>query len=187
MRTFIAIELPQEIRDYLKKIQENLKESGADVKWVAPQNIHLTLKFLGELDQQKLKEISHILEDVAKEKKSFSLELAGVGAFPDTNYPRVIWVGLAAGNEETKEIAELLEEKIACLGIAKEDRPFSAHLTLGRIRSGLNRIKLVQALNAWTQSETSQFRAQKITLFKSTLTPKGPVYEILTEANLTTS
>jgi len=187
MRTFIAIELPKEIKDSLSKIQEQLKKSGADVKWVLPQNIHLTLKFLGEIDDIKLSKISEILEDTAKGKNPFQIRISSIGAFPKMNFPRVIWIGIDKGDQETKEIGDRLEEKIAKIGIPREDRPFSSHITIGRTRSTLNRDKLVGDLEDLASNfggRNFEFTVTKITLFKSTLTPKGPVYEILKEASL---
>ncbi len=190
MRAFIAIELPQKIRDFLGRIQEQLETSGADVKWVKPENIHLTLKFLGEIDDKKMSGVSEILDAVAKDKDSFQIRISSLGAFPSTNSPRVIWVGISRGDAETKAIAKELEEKIAQIGIPKEDRPFSSHITIGRTRSTLRREKLVRGLQDLqdnAEKEDLTFNATKITLFKSTLTPKGPVYEVLHNASLKTA
>lgn len=187
MRTFIAIELPMAIKDYLSSLQDVLRASGADVKWVKPNNIHLTLKFLGEIDDKKIAEVTRVLETVAGAEKSFSIRLKSIGAFPNTNFPRVIWAGIDKGDNETKRIAAMLEERISGIGIPKENRPFSTHITIGRSRSGLNRIKLAPMLNTLKDNpdkEGLEFKASKITLFKSTLAPSGPVYEILKEANL---
>lgn len=189
MRTFIAIELPKEIKDALAKLQEQLKSSGADVKWVQPQNIHLTLKFLGERDDKKVAAIGEIVEKVVKNKPVFKASIASIGAFPNINSPRVIWIGLDQGDKETKEIALELEEKIAKIGIPKEDRAFSSHITIGRTRSTLNRDKLIQEINkaaAGLSQQDLAFCVQKITLFESTLSPKGPIYEVLKKASLET-
>lgn len=191
MRTFIAIELPKEIKDFLRHLQEQLKRSQADVKWVEPQNIHLTLKFLGEVDDRKLDEVKQILEDTTRDKNPFSIRLSSLGAFPKIDSPRVIWIGIDKGNSQTQEIAKELEEKIAKVGIPKEDRPFSSHITIGRTRSTLNRQKLVENLktSAGQSVDTGgelEFIVTKITLFQSTLTPKGPIYAVLKEANLKT-
>ena len=189
MRTFIAIELPQEIREFLSLAQAQLKATGADIKWVEPQNIHLTLKFLGEIDKVKSEKIIKIIEEVAKDNNAFEIRISSFGAFPKINFPRVIWTGIDSGDKEARVIAKELEEKIEKIGIPKEVRPFSSHITLGRTRSTLNREKLAQGLFKLTADfggKTIEFRATKITLFKSTLTPTGPIYEILKEANLTT-
>lgn len=190
MRTFIAIALPQEIKDSLGRLQNQLKTCGADVKWVEPNNIHLTLKFLGDIDDKKLDKIMRILEDTAKNKNPFQMRIFSIGAFPKMNFPRVIWVGVDKGDSETKQIAEALEEKIAKIGIPKEDRPFSSHITIGRTRSSLNRERLVEDLKTLANNfgqENLEFAVTKITLFKSTLTPKGPIYEVLKETNLETN
>ncbi len=189
MRTFIAIELPQEIKGSLSRLQGELKATGADVKWVAPQNIHLTLKFLGEVDDKKLEKIKEAIDGLAKETSKFQVCITTLGAFPKIDSPRVIWMGIEAGDKETKEIAAVLEERLAEISIPKEDRPFSSHITIGRTRSALNRQKLVEELKNKTGlgGEKLEFYAGKITLFKSTLTPKGPIYETLKEANLKTT
>lgn len=187
MRTFISIELPQSIKDFLSRIQGQLKSSQADVKWVAPKNIHLTLKFLGEIGEKKIDKINTIIEDAAKNINSFYIRISSLGAFPGINSPRVIWVGIDKGDNEIKEIAKGLEEKIAKLGIPKEGRAFSSHITIGRVRSGLNRERLSQYLKTLgdkfgSGEEKPEFLADSITLFKSTLAPGGPIYETLKEA-----
>lgn len=190
MRTFIAIELPKDIKDTLARLQEQLKISGADVKWVKPDNIHLTLKFLGEIDEQKLNKIMAILDDVTKDRSHFYLSLSSIGAFPKINYPRVIWIRIDKGEEQVKELAKVLEERIEKVGIPREDRPFSSHITVGRVRSNLHREQLVGDL-VYLQNNPAGgdlgFGVARITLFKSTLTPQGPIYEVLKEASLKTT
>jgi 2'-5' RNA ligase len=190
MRTFIAISLPPEIQNSLAKLQQQLKTSGADIKWVEPQNIHLTLKFLGERDDKKIEKVMLILEDAAKGKKQFKLRLSTIGAFPRISSPRVIWVGASEGDIETKAIAQELEEKIAKIGIPKEERAFSCHITIGRARSAKNIGNLIKELSGLADKfgqETTEFTVNKITLYKSTLTSKSPIYEVLKEASLKTS
>jgi 2'-5' RNA ligase len=190
MRTFIAIELPENIKNSLAKLQEELKATGADVKWVQPQNIHLTLKFLGERDDKKVKRISEILDEVAKVHTAFQIQINALGAFPNLNSPRVIWVGIDQGDVETKNIFKDLEDLICKVGIPKEDRAFSSHITIGRTRSPAGREKLTQAITILGEEigkVNLTFTAGSITLFKSTLTPKGPIYEVLKAANLRTS
>lgn len=187
MRTFIAIELPKNIKDSLASLQEQLKTSGADVKWVSLENIHLTLKFLGEIDETKLNKIIKILEDAALDKNPFQIGISSLGAFPKINFPRVIWIGIGKGDSEVKAIARDLEEKISQIGIPKEGRAFSSHITIGRVRSMRNREKLIRELETlasnFGQRNFSEFSVTKITLFKSTLTPKGPIYEALKEVS----
>jgi RNA 2',3'-cyclic 3'-phosphodiesterase len=184
MRAFIAIELPNDIKDALAELQEKLKSSGADVRWVAAQNIHFTLKFLGEIDARQSAAIAEILEETGKNNAVF---LSCVGVFPKADFPRVIWTGIDSGEEESKKIAAELEQRLTAIGIPGEKRAFSSHITIGRARSLQNKDKLIQGLHnlaGYFETEKPQFPAEKITLFKSTLTPKGPIYEIQKEASL---
>lgn len=189
MRTFIAIGLPPEIREGLGKLQTQLKATGADVKWVAPENIHLTLKFLGEVNETQIAKIGNILADIGRSSKAFSVRLNSIGTFPKIQFPKVIWVGIDKGDSESKTIAAGLEEKLVLIGIPKEERPFSSHITIGRVRSYLNRDKLIQELKNLEGNiggKFPEFPVNRLTLYKSTLTPKGPLYEILQEASLAT-
>lgn len=179
MRTFIAIELPEEIRAVLSNFQDELKQARADVKWVKPENIHLTLKFLGEIEQDLVKQINSILNEISQKNSSFSLCLSNLGAFPKLLYPRVIWISVT-NHQRVSEIANDLEKQMIKIGLPAESRPFSSHITLGRVRSGLNRKALVERLeflNKQRSSPQPEFKVLNLTLFKSTLTPHGPVYE----------
>lgn len=190
MRAFIAVELPEEIKSYLAQIETKLKSSKADVSWVSPANIHLTLKFLGEIDEVKLNRLIPIIEQTCADNGQFPANLSSFGAFPSTNSPRVVWAGAGKGNDRFKKIVSELEEKIEKIGVDKETRPFSAHITIGRVRSGLNREKLIAALNALINEPKTgfpEFMVTKLTLFKSTLSSKGPSYTALKEANLKTT
>jgi 2'-5' RNA ligase len=190
MRAFIAIELPQEIRSTLTSLQNELKKSGADVKWVETGNIHLTLKFLGDRDDKKIEKIAEVLQETAQNNHPFPASIGTLGAFPSIKSPRVIWVGVNLGQDQICRIAEDLETKIAQLGIPKEDRAFSAHITIGRTRSALNLGILSQALDKEREffgGKVLEFKISKLTLFKSTLTPKGSIYEVQDEANFKVS
>ena len=187
LRTFIAVSLSGEIRDCLSRLQDILKTSNADVKWVKKDNIHLTLKFLGEIENKKIDEIIKAIDSLSNSISAFQLEISSIGAFPKKEAPRVIWVGLSQGDSETKQIAKELENAISKLGIPGESRPFSSHITLGRVRSALNRKQLIEQLNYLEGNfpkERPTCKIDKITLFKSTLTPLGPIYEVLHETNL---
>jgi len=188
MRAFIAIELPPKIKAYLSNIQNKLKTSGADVRWVNSKNIHLTLKFLGEIEDNLVLQINRVLEDVSLNKNSFIIRLDSLGAFPKINSPRIIWTGIKPENQAVfYQIVEELEDKISVFGIPKENKPFSPHLTIGRIRSSFNREKLVKAMNVFgseISKEKMEHRVTKLTLFKSTLTTQGPIYTALKEASL---
>jgi RNA 2',3'-cyclic 3'-phosphodiesterase len=183
MRTFIALELSQEVRAELSRLEAEIKKAEADVKWVVPENIHLTLKFLGDVDEDKIGRIKETLDGISSGIKSFEISLFKLGGFPNLNYPRVIWVGIDKGCSEVEKIAALVEAKLAELSFEKEDRPFSAHLTIGRVKSGKNKIALKEAISSLSARPASCLISH-ITLFQSTLTPHGPIYTALHKAAL---
>jgi len=186
MRTFIAIELPGNIKASLVRWQEKLKTAQADIKWVEKNNIHLTLKFLGEINEDKIAEISVILEKIAKISPSYQATISNLGGFPKIEYPRVIWAGLGKGDQETKDIVKHIENSLEEIGIPKEDRLFASHITLGRSRSEKNQKKLGELLGKLKAEFTNMesFEVRKITLFKSQLSSKGPTYQAIREVSL---
>ncbi|MDP2913710.1 MAG: RNA 2',3'-cyclic phosphodiesterase [Candidatus Omnitrophota bacterium] len=186
MRTFIAIELSDGIRDTLAQMQSHLKYAGADVKWVDKGNIHLTLKFLGEIDENKCEKVKASLDEIAKGFKRFEIDLKGLGAFPSLDFPRVIWCGLDKGAKESVELAERIGEAMSKLAFKDEARPFTAHLTIGRVRSSKNKSALREKIEKLIRepSAVSCQPINSIALFQSTLTPTGPIYTKLHEARL---
>jgi 2'-5' RNA ligase len=184
MRAFIAIELSPEIKDSLSTIQSHLKYSGADVKWVATDNIHLTLKFLGDITEETCGKIRAVLDGIGKSTKPFEVGIKDIGAFPNINYPRVIWVGIGKGAVESKALAENVADGILKLGFQKEQRPFAPHLTIGRVRSPKNKESLKEKTGTAQIPVTKPHLVSSIVLFQSTLSPKGPVYTKLHESVL---
>jgi 2'-5' RNA ligase len=183
MRTFIALELTDEVKSELSRAQGALKEAGADVKWVKTENIHLTLKFLGNIDDDKLEQIKKALDEIAGAFRPFEASLFKLGAFPTLDRPRVIWAGIDKGCAETEAIAKSVEESLEKLGFPKEDRSYSAHLTIGLVKSGKIKAALKEKLLKFSV-EPRAWPVDNITLFQSTLTPKGPIYTPLYLAKL---
>ena len=184
MRTFIAIELSEEIRSSLAQIESHLKYSGADVKWVEKDNIHLTLKFLGEISEEKLKQVIAALEIIGKETNPFEISIKDIGAFPKIDYPRVIWVGLDKGVNESKELAEKIDDALSKIGFQKETRAFTAHLTIGRVKSSKNKEALKEKVGTCTMPTVSPQLISSIILFQSKLSPKCSIYTKLHEVHL---
>ena len=181
MRTFIAIELPEDIKIKLQNLTETFKKCGLDAKWVETKNIHMTLKFLGEVDEEQLEEIKKSITTITNQFKSFTVSLTNFGFFPNEKYPRVFFV--ATDKEEMlKNIAIRLEDGLEKIGFAKEGR-FRSHLTLCRFKGTKN----IDALKkeAETIAPQGQFPIEGISLFKSTLTSRGPIYEEIFKASLT--
>jgi len=184
MRTFIALNLSDETKEELSRIQEELKKADAGVKWSKPHNIHITLKFLGEIDEAKASEIKTALDGISEEYKPFDISLFKLGAFPSLNQLRVLWVGIDKGCSEVDRIAESTEKSLEKIGFLREARPFSAHLTLGRVKSGRNKASLKEKLSS-IEVEPKSSRIDNITLYQSTLTQKGPIYTPLHVAKFT--
>jgi len=187
MRTFIAIEVSKEIQETLGQIETGLKYAGADVKWVNPAIIHLTLKFLGEITNEKIDDVKIALDAIASRAAPFDLSIKDIGAFPQVEHPKVLWVGLDKGSRETVSLASGVDEALSQIGFTKEERPFSPHLTIGRVRSPHNRIKLAEKVASTAAnirfSEIPAHRVSSVVLFHSTLTSHGSIYAKLHEAS----
>ena len=188
MRAFIAIELPESIKDGLSQIQSHLKYAGADVKWVDRNNMHLTLKFLGETSDERIIRVKKTLDRLGELSGSFEISLKNAGAFPKIESPGVLWVGLDKGAKDSTELAGRIDEELSKTGFDKESRPFTAHLTIGRVRSAKNRKALAEKLSAVSiQPSAKDQLVTSVVLFQSTLTPNGAIYTKLHEARLKSS
>lgn len=185
MRAFIAIELSESIKNSLSQVQSHLKYAGADVKWIERGNIHLTLKFLGEINEEKLQPIKMVLNEITKLFSPFEITLKNTGAFPNIENPRVLWMRMDKGAKKSSEIAGLIDEELSKIGFGKESRPFAAHLTIGRVRSARNKEALAGKLSAMGHElPAGDQLVTSLTLFQSTLTPGGAVYTKLYEVKL---
>lgn len=183
IRCFIALELPVQIQETLGKIIGQLKRSGADVKWVDPANIHLTLKFLGEIPESEVLRTGLTINGLKGKFKAIDSGLGGLGAFPSLDSPRVIWAGLAKGGEEIKEIQREVEKLTADITEEEKGRSFSPHLTLGRVRSNKNIMQLKDAIRKADVLQ-NDFKITRLVLMKSTLTQEGAIYTELNEVEL---
>ena len=185
MRAFLALTLPDDIRRSLNVLQQELAQSGADIKWVEPQNLHVTLKFLGEITDEQRRGVEQLLGEAARNEAAFTLGLVRAGAFPSLSSPRVVWVGLGEGKERAVRIAERIEERCGLLGLPKEDRPFAAHVTLGRVRTTRRQAELARALRECAWRAPAPWTITTLTLYQSVLGSGGPAYTVLADAPLT--
>ena len=183
MRSFIAIELPDEVKASLAGIQQGLKKSGADIRWVKTDNIHLTLKFLGDIEEEIVPDIIHVLKGTCQHHNVFSIEISGIGTFPAKKSPRVLWAGIHDNGELIKLHAEI-EEGMASLGIDTEKRAFAPHLTFGRFRSPRRRDLLIEQIDMMRHESFGLFDVRSIYLIKSDLKPSGAVYSRLADLPL---
>jgi 2'-5' RNA ligase len=176
IRSFLAIELPPTIAKGIERVQQDLKQSRADVKWVEPSRIHLTLKFFGNIDEEACDEIMDAVGEAASEVKPFGLAVKGLGAFPNMRNPRVIWVAVEDGGGMLNPLQGAVEERLQARGYPREERRFKPHLTLGRVRSGRGKPELLERMENRFEADLGEFRVERLVLFKSDLRPTGPIY-----------
>jgi len=176
IRTFIAITLSPEIQTLIENIQKDLKGAGADVKWVKPQNAHLTLKFLGKVPIEKLVDIKNTFKMTIKKFSTFSLRTDSIGNFPLKGNPRIIWLGLKSNKDIAQALVSSIEQALEALNFEKEKRRFLAHATLGRVTSTRNIMKLKNAIKNYRTARQLNQKIKTITLYQSQLTPSGPIY-----------
>ena len=184
VRSFLAIELPRTIQKKIEEVQRDLKSSHADVRWVSPERIHLTLKFLGNIDEPKIDPIAKSTEGLTDALSPFPLKVRGLGAFPHFKNPRVIWVGLIDGGVVLSSFQKALEIELEKIGLEPEDRSFHPHLTLGRVKSNRGRDELVGRMERYREEEFGDFQVERVILFRSDLKPSGPIYTPLREIKL---
>lgn len=176
MRTFIAIEIPEEVKLQIVEVQRGLKSSNVDASWPRPEGIHLTLKFLGEVPESKIPEIMSGLRTTAQGTGALRLEVAGIGTFPNTKTARVVWVGLSGDIEKLSGLQDSVEKAMTGIGFERENRKFTPHLTLGRIKYIRSRDAWLKALDGIKDIKLSGFDVSSVSLMKSELKPSGAVY-----------
>ncbi|UCG61276.1 MAG: RNA 2',3'-cyclic phosphodiesterase [Candidatus Zixiibacteriota bacterium] len=183
MRLFIALPLEPSVKDALGRNIALFKQKGGSVKWVKAENIHLTLRFLGETDENLVDEIKKQIDEAVNSHRQVKTSIATLGGFPNLNRPRVIWVGIEQNIEALSKMARDIEHRMRSLGFEKEKKQFKAHLTLGRVRHPKGLENLTDFLNDY-RFEAIPLCFDRVILFKSTLTPQGPIYDRLHEAKL---
>lgn len=176
MRAFIAIELPPEVKTELTKRQHGLKRAGLNARWVRAENIHLTLKFLGEIDPEAVAAASTAMKAAGESHRPFTLAASGVGVFPSIRKARVLWAGLSEGVPELIDLQQDLDVALAADGFEREQRPFRGHLTMARFRKSVHPAKLETALREAAGELFGQWTVEELVLFRSELTPAGPIY-----------
>lgn len=181
-RCFIAVRFSEEVIDALERLVERLRTRNADrarVKWVRPANIHLTLQFLGDVDNGLVPKLAGGLSGAFGDVEPFEVHLQGVGAFPSAGRPRVVWMGMAQGADQLKTLAACVHRVTGPLGFAPGDRPFRAHVTLGRMKDPRKAVQLAGLLTEVSGAEGGRCQIDMVHLVKSELRPSGPIYTTL--------
>jgi len=190
MRTFVAIEIPEPLKLNLNRSVEELRSGLKDglIRWVRLESMHLTLKFLGEIEMEQVHTIQGVLDQVAQRFSSFNLEIAGFGCFPNFSRPRVVWVGFKPEGGDLPRLQSELTSRLEKIGFEREQRGYHPHLTLGRVRKGLSGSDM-KLISIWAQEAqigtVGRFEADAINLIRSVLKPDGAMYSNLHVARLT--
>ena len=188
IRGFIAVELPERVRNYIASLILWLQQEGlSDIRWVKPEGVHLTIKFLGTISQETLPDITKVMAQAVREATPFRLKLNGMDVFPNVRVPLVLWLGLADKVKPLTSLQSRLEEGLRPLGFPQEGRPFNPHLTLGRISHSLEprvKRKLTEILTSAQLDQGIEIPVETLSLIQSTLTPSGALYTHLAEVPL---
>jgi 2'-5' RNA ligase len=185
LRTFIAVDLGKTIRDRLVSLQERLAQTGAPVKWVEIENLHVTLLFLGEVGELDVPAICQVVADVCQQHSPFTLAVETVGCFPHSRRPRVLWVGMGQGSQETCALHDAIEQPLLELGCyRREERKYVPHITVGRVKIEHPGNLLAAALSKHAGWQAGQVSVREILVMSSELTPNGPIYTVLSRAKL---
>lgn len=185
IRAFVALKLPGSTVYSIKRMQEDLKPYRFPVRWVRSENIHLTIKFFGEITEPDIKKIGAVINNCAVNYAPLSLSAKGVGVFPSITRPRIIWTGFSGEVSLLFALRNDLENRFEEIGFKREARPFKVHMTIGRFRERADSGKLVEALRKFQSFESEKFVAGDLYLYKSDLRPEGPVYTELLSVPLT--
>jgi 2'-5' RNA ligase len=184
MRTFIAIDPSEEVKDNVSLAIKRLEKTNASVKWVKKENLHITLKFLGGVQEKDIKGLIGTVSGALKGFRSFEMEFEGAGVFPGGSSPRVVWVGAKEGAEKTKDLAQTIDAALSKMGFGKEEREFKSHLTIGRVRDRKNLSSLNIEIEKMKSEEFGRTVIDNVNIVKSTLSPKGPTYEVVKSIKL---
>jgi 2'-5' RNA ligase len=185
LRTFIAVDLGNAIRDRAVALQEALARVGTEVKWVEPENLHVTLLFLGEVEDRDVPAVCRAVAECAARQGAFPMTIERVGCFPNPRRPRTLWIGVGQGTQELCALHDVLEVPLLELGCyRREDRPYTPHITLGRVKSDRPTDRLAAALAKQSGWQGGEKPVREVLVLSSELTPKGPVYTVLSRAQL---
>jgi 2'-5' RNA ligase len=184
-RTFIAVEVGEAICDRATALQEALAKTGAAVKWVTPESMHVTLLFLGDVDDRELPAVCRAVQEVAAGELPFTVHVAGVGAFPNLRRPKTVWAAITEGAEPLRRLYDALETRMLGLGVyRKEERGYTPHLTLGRVRGETDGNLLVPEIAKRQEWDAGQSQVTEVLVFSSELERDGPVYTVLGRGEL---
>jgi len=185
LRLFFAVPVAAQLTESLTQIQQELRAAGAKVSWTRPENLHFTLKFLGDTPEDQVTELNEVAARVAEDIAAHQIEIGGVGGFPNRSRPRVVWVGCTAGSEQFAQLGEKLDQYLSEAGLAEPDkRKFTPHLTIGRVRSRHRLEDLADSMQQLSQCEIGPMQVNHFVLMRSQLHPDGAIHTALARFEL---
>ncbi|MBE0478040.1 RNA 2',3'-cyclic phosphodiesterase [Candidatus Aerophobetes bacterium] len=184
MRVFIAVELPQQVKKEIAAIQNKITDTTNKIKWVSPASMHITLKFLGEVQEKRLDKVFDISQGVADKFNPFSVEIKGTGAFPETGNPKVLWVGIKEGSAELARMAAELEKELFKDGFPGERKKWTPHITLGRVKQLKDTHSIKELIGKEKETSGGKMKVEEIVVLQSQLTPQGAIHTPLKRFSL---
>jgi len=183
LRVFIAIDFAEDVKNKILELINHTEQNLGKIKWVKKDNIHITLKFLGYVHQDKIKDISCKLKKIASNIRPFKISLSDIGIFPNNRYPKIIWIGISDIDEKLEILSSKLNIELQTLDFKKEERKFHPHITIGRVKNIKDKIAFADYLRD-VEFHSKTININEIFLYKSTLTAKGPIYSVISKHNL---
>ena len=184
VRTFVAVLIAEDLKQKIGQVQEQLKKLAPDVKWVARENLHVTLKFLGNVREDDVPAVCAAVDEAARAHSPFEMSISGLGAFPNPARARVVWTGIEAGYHQMRELAESVDANLVELGFEREKRPFKSHITIGRVKASRFLGKLAEGIGEVDASNLGAQRVTSVSVMQSELLRDGPVYSPMSVSKL---
>ncbi len=184
IRIFVAVKLPDHVIRMLSDIRQDLKKHGFRIKWSQPENIHLTLKFLGDICPDDVEPVCRVVDASVRGIAPITIRAAGVGVFPDIRRPRVLWTGISGQTDLLEKLQKAIDNGMHSLGFAREERRFTGHLTLGRFKGRQDSETLIDMMRSYKDMISDEFLVDAVSVYKSELKPSGPIYTNLSSIRL---
>lgn len=183
MRCFLGVKIKPELISKVREAKKRLKDTGGNIKLVEDDNLHFTVKFLGEIDEDRAKEVGRI-KNVLKNYEPFEIEISGCGVFPSRNYIKVVWLGVGEGGKPFKKMISEIDLELSKIGFKEEKNEIIPHLTIGRVKSGRAKDEILRCLDEMKGEKFGSMKVKNVGLYESELTKKGPVYTLLERYDL---
>lgn len=183
-RTFVAVDLGKGVRDRAVALQQRLARTGVEVKWVEPANLHVTLVFLGEVDDREIPTVCGLITTALDASAAFTIQVERLGCFPNERRPRIVWIGVGSGAAELVALHDRIEQAVVDLGFRREERKYTPHVTLGRVKSDESSSQLAPSIRQHGNWQGGEVPVREIHVMGSELTSRGPLYTVLSRIRL---